>query len=129
MALFCARTQAPVMDISVLTDAVADGGSPYGSDTIHTTVSARLQPDGPRFQARRRDRAGGGRVVSHRYSAQADEGADAALRRAGDPRHRDRAGRADPECRRRRLVLGQLVVRAVLLRLWRALRLLHRLTL
>ena len=37
--------------------------------------------------ARRRDRAEGGRVVSHRRAAQGDEGADAARRPAGDPRH------------------------------------------
>ena len=38
-------------------------------------------------EARGRERAGGRRVVPHRHSAQADEGADAAHRRPGDPRH------------------------------------------
>ena len=76
-----------------------------------------------------RDRARLGRVVSHRRSAQGDEGADAALRRAGDPRH-DHLDRAHPRLGgRRHLVLGHVVVRAVLLRLRRPLRLLERLAL
>ena len=50
---------------------------------------------GASTRARGRDRARRGRVVPHRRSAQADEGADAALRRAGDPRHRHLARRAD----------------------------------
>ena len=94
-----------------------------GGNTVCNAIQARLQPGGPRYAAGRRERAGRGRVVPHRYSAQADEGADAALRRPGDPRHHHLARRARPERRRRRLVLGHLVVRAVLLRLRRALRL------
>ncbi len=67
-------------------------------------------------------------MVSHGDSAQADEGADAALRRAGDPRYLIWlaalviSGAAA-------LVLGHMVVRAVLLRLRRPLWLFHRFTL
>lgn len=82
-----------------------------------------LQPDRARCAAGRRDRPVGSRVVSHRHSPQADEGTDEARGWPGHPRYTDLAWRP---CRQRhawRLVLGQLVVRAVLCRLWRLLRL------
>ena len=74
----------------------------------------------------RRQGPDGRRVVSHRHPPQADEGADEALRRAGDPRYRS-SGSAAGRCSARPASRsGEAGGRAVLLRLWRALRLGHR---
>ncbi len=56
-------------------------------------------------------------MVPFRRAARGDQGADAALRPARDPRHRDLARRAPSLRRRRDPVLGQLVVPALLRRL------------
>ena len=50
-------------------------------------TQARLQPCRPRRRRPRSKRACRRRVVSHRHSAQADEGTDEARRRPGHPRH------------------------------------------
>ena len=96
-----------------------------------TAMTAEFTPRdyslvGPDDQARGRERAGGGRVVRLPDPAQAAEGADAALRRAGDPRHDHLVRRLRRDRRARLSHLGHLVGRPLLHRLWRALRLLLR---
>ena len=80
-----------------------------------TTEKTDYSLIGPRQRARARAGSGGGRVVPHRRSAQAHEGADAPPRRARDPRHRDLARCWSRSAASADLVLGQLVVRPVLL--------------
>ena len=65
--------------------AGGDDGRPRQSATTAWSAKAR---------AGDRDRPGLGRMVPHRRAAQGDEGADAALRRAGDPRHHHLARRS-----------------------------------
>ena len=85
--------------------------------------ATRLQPDRRRGPAGGGTRAGGRRLVPHPDPAQAAEGADAAQGRPGDPRHPDLVRRLRRHRRAWLALLGHLVGGALLLRLWRALRL------